>query len=65
LDVNLGGEHVFPVADELVRRGVPVIFATGYDAASVLPPAHRDRPRLEKPFGAGELHRLASAVFFR
>lgn len=30
LDVNLGGQAVFPVADLLVRRGVPVIFATGY-----------------------------------
>ncbi|WP_120009059.1 HWE histidine kinase domain-containing protein [Teichococcus vastitatis] len=30
LDVNLGGQAVFPVADLLVRRGVPVVFATGY-----------------------------------
>jgi PAS domain S-box-containing protein len=30
LDVNLGGQPAFPAADELVRRGVPVIFATGY-----------------------------------
>ncbi|WP_137179318.1 HWE histidine kinase domain-containing protein [Roseomonas sp. AR75] len=30
LDVNLGGQAAFPVADLLVRRGVPVLFATGY-----------------------------------
>jgi PAS domain S-box-containing protein len=30
LDVNLGGQAAFPVADLLVRRGVPVVFATGY-----------------------------------
>ncbi|KAA2214323.1 HWE histidine kinase domain-containing protein [Teichococcus oryzae] len=30
LDVNLAGQAVFPVADLLVRRGVPVVFATGY-----------------------------------
>ncbi|NKC31731.1 HWE histidine kinase domain-containing protein [Falsiroseomonas selenitidurans] len=30
LDVNLGGYAAFPVADLLVMRGVPVIFATGY-----------------------------------
>lgn len=30
LDVNLGGHAAFPVADALVRRGVPVLFATGY-----------------------------------
>jgi PAS domain S-box-containing protein len=30
LDVNLGGQAAFPVADLLVRHGVPVVFATGY-----------------------------------
>ncbi len=33
LDVNLHGEHVFQLAGELRARGVPSIFATGYDAA--------------------------------
>src|SRR5882672_10430883 len=30
LDVNLNGEPVSPVADALVARGVPFVFATGY-----------------------------------
>jgi two-component SAPR family response regulator len=30
LDVNLGGERVFPVAEALRTRGVPFLFATGY-----------------------------------
>jgi CheY-like chemotaxis protein len=30
LDVNLGGEMVYPVADALLARGVPFLFATGY-----------------------------------
>lgn len=30
LDVNIGGEMVFPVAEQLRRRGVPFVFATGY-----------------------------------
>jgi DNA-binding response OmpR family regulator len=30
LDVNLGGESVFPLADRLRARGVPLIFSTGY-----------------------------------
>lgn len=33
LDVNLGGEMVYPVADVLIARGVPFIFATGYGAS--------------------------------
>src|SRR5690242_15842301 len=28
LDVNLAGEMVFPVADVLVRQGVPIVFST-------------------------------------
>jgi DNA-binding LytR/AlgR family response regulator len=31
LDVNLGKERVYPVADALTARGVPIVFATGYD----------------------------------
>ncbi len=34
LDVNLGGEMVYPVADSLVERGVPFIFCTGYGRLS-------------------------------
>ncbi len=30
LDVNLGGEMVYPVADALQARGLPFLFATGY-----------------------------------
>lgn len=48
LDVNLDGELIYPLAEILADRGVPIIFLTGYDAA-VLPEAWRDRPRLDKP----------------
>lgn len=30
LDVNVRGERIDPVADALMARGVPVLFATGY-----------------------------------
>lgn len=30
LDINIGGEMVFPVAEALRERGVPFVFATGY-----------------------------------
>lgn len=48
LDVNLSGELVFPLADELASRGVPVVFVTGYEAR-VLPTRFADTPRCEKP----------------
>lgn len=31
LDVNINGEVSFPLAESLQRRGVPVVFATGYE----------------------------------
>ena len=49
LDVNLNGEPVSPVADALVARGVPFVFATGYGEHG-LPEPYRGRPTLKKPF---------------
>ena len=49
LDLNLKGDHGFPVADALAERNVPFVFATGYDE-TVIPERHRDVKRWEKPF---------------
>ena len=62
LDVNIKGGFVYPVAEELLAREVPVIFSTGY-APDTLPPAFRDLPCLRKPFGAGQLEATARQVF--
>ena len=35
LDVNLGGQFVYPVADRLLERGIPFVFVTGYGPESV------------------------------
>ena len=35
LDVNLGGQLVYPVADRLMARGIPFVFVTGYGRESV------------------------------
>lgn len=48
LDLNLGGAEVLPLADLLIGRGVPVVFATGYDAES-LPSRFADVPTCGKP----------------
>jgi CheY-like chemotaxis protein len=49
IDVNLGGEEAFPVAEALAALGVPFAFSTGY-GNSGLPPLWRSRPTLQKPF---------------
>lgn len=57
LDVNLGGEMVFPLAEALQRRGVPFAFATGYGA---LPDGRfADSPVISKPV---DPRRLAPVV---
>lgn len=50
LDINLGEEDSFPIADRLAREHVPFIFLTGYDATSILPQRFKDTPCIGKPF---------------
>ena len=54
LDINLGGEDVYALAEILDTRKIPFLFATGYDRAS-LPRSYRGIPVLEKPFGIEQL----------
>ena len=49
LDVNLGSDSVYPVADRLIANGVVVIFATG-SHRSVLPKRFAACKVLEKPY---------------
>ena len=56
LDINLDGEKTFPVADVLIRRGLPFAFATGYGRDG-LEGKHQDAAVIRKPFSAEELER--------
>jgi len=57
LDVNLGGERTFSVADQLDRNGKPFAFATGYGAAG-LRDEDEGRPVLQKPFTLDDLKKV-------
>jgi CheY-like chemotaxis protein len=54
LDINLGREQVWPVADLLEERDVPFVFATAYGAADV-PERFADRTLLDKPLALDPL----------
>lgn len=54
LDVNLGTGTSLPIAEELERRGVPFIFATGYSDRSVVP-ASFSAPVVRKPYESSAL----------
>ena len=63
LDVNLGAEQVYPVADALAAADVPFAFITGYGRHGLVG-AHRDRPTIRKPFAPATFGReIASALF--
>jgi two-component SAPR family response regulator len=49
LDVTIRGGKVYPVAEQLLARGIPFVFASGYGDWA-LPESLRDQPRLMKPF---------------
>jgi DNA-binding LytR/AlgR family response regulator len=57
LDINLRGRRVYPVAEVLTARGVPFVFATGYDAM-MIPEDYAGVPRCEKPVDKELLARM-------
>jgi DNA-binding response OmpR family regulator len=61
LDLNLGSEMVFPVADFLARTGVPFLILSGH-SRQMVPAQHRDRPFLQKPHAAATLLRTVRAM---
>ena len=62
LDANLNGRSVIPVAEALVARGVPFIFATGYGDAGGAPTGF-SAPVVRKPYNIRQIAAaLASAL---
>lgn len=53
LDINLQGTSVFPLADMLYERRVPIVFASAYDR-SAIPHRHSSSRLLSKPFDIAE-----------
>ena len=64
LDVNLGGQPIFPLADLLREKGAPFAFATGYGDAG-LRDADKGSPVLQKPFREGDLARILGELRLR
>ncbi|MEO6433729.1 MAG: HWE histidine kinase domain-containing protein [Sphingomicrobium sp.] len=50
LDINLGDQLSFPIADELAKHNIPFMFATGYGDQAKVPHPHRGRVVLQKPY---------------
>jgi DNA-binding response OmpR family regulator len=60
LDVNVAGELIYPVAEELRRRSIPFAFVSGYGADG-LRADYRACPTLSKPFRQDDLRMVVAA----
>jgi CheY-like chemotaxis protein len=61
LDVNLGGEKTYAVANILSDRKIPFAFVTGYGPDSIVS-AFAHAPVLQKPVEAAKLHALLQQI---
>lgn len=59
LDINLGDQTSFGVADRLTELGVPFFFASGYGEQASLPMEHRSVTVVQKPYTT---HNIAKAI---
>lgn len=59
LDINLGDQTSFGVADRLIDLGIPFFFASGYGEQASLPMQHRSTPVVQKPYTT---HNIASGI---
>jgi two-component SAPR family response regulator len=62
LDVSIRGSKVYPVAEALVARDIPFVFASGYGDWA-LPEELRDKPRLMKPFTVATLEEQVRSLY--
>ena len=61
VDINLGQGPDFQLASQLTDKGVPFIFATGYDE-NAIPAEFEQALRLEKPFDSQALIAAVSSL---
>ena len=55
LDVNLGTETSFEIAERLLERNIPFAFATGYGEEGAFPEPFSNTPKYSKPYTADVL----------
>lgn len=63
LDVNVRGQLVYPVAEELMARRIPIIFCSGYADTAIMPARFRALPQVAKPYDDRMLVRVMEKAF--
>jgi DNA-binding response OmpR family regulator len=62
LDVNINGRHSFPIAQTIRQRGIPVLFASGYELQDRPSPDLDDVVCVTKPYTGERLKAGLSAA---
>jgi CheY-like chemotaxis protein len=62
LDIDLGENDSFDVADALHLRGIPFVFLSGYEASHVLPQRFATREVVPKPYAGTDLEQALKAA---
>lgn len=60
LDVNLGRDKCWPLADALQAAGIPYVFATG--GGDTIPAPHDTTPTLAKPYTTASLEAVLATL---
>ena len=61
VDVSLGKDNSYPLADALSARGVPFVLATGYGQNGI-EPRYREHSTLSKPFEFATFRRFVERM---
>jgi len=64
LDVNLGAETGFAIAERLAGLKIPFVFATGYGEQFPVPAAFADAPKIVKPYNVDTLRAVLGLAEF-
>lgn len=65
VDVSLGDDTSALIADQLLARHIPFVFATGYTDVLMLPEHLRTVPRLAKPYAIDDVRRVMQGFLAR
>lgn len=63
LDINVRGTLIYPVAERLIERGVPVVLCSGYAMTSAIPPPFSALPQIAKPYNPAMVRATLQSAF--
>lgn len=63
LDINVRGTLIYPVAEKLTDRKVPVVLCSGYALTSAIPAPYNALPQIAKPYNPSMVRSTVENAF--